>query len=29
MNKLLTIVDNEQSINKDGQIVNNGKQQQR
>ena len=29
MNKLLTIVDNEQIINKDEQIVNNGKQQQR
>lgn len=29
MNKSLTMVDNEQIINKDEQIVNNGKQQQR
>ena len=29
MNKSLTIVDNEQIINKDEQIVNNGEQQQR
>lgn len=29
MNKLLTIVDNEQIINRDEQIINNSKQQQR